>query len=305
MRQALTVAHAHGLTAAALRAQFNLAGLAIEFDRLLDARSLFEDAIAAARRRGDRAFEARGLGELADVLAALGEWDEALARLDELHGADEPFVAISVMSCQATVGVGRGDVRAVRALLHKHAGMRSSSDRQDRATYLLVEAAVCRAEGRLGEALSVAGDAMRDAHALQLYHYSNRARVEAIEAALALDDLATAERLLDEAEHVALIERRDELAAQLARLGARLDARRGADGLDGRFELAAASFARLGLRPLRAVTLLEHAESLCERGRAAAAAPLLAEAREEFERLGARPWLARADALAQPLADVV
>jgi hypothetical protein len=44
-----------------------------------------------------------------------------------------------------------------------------------------------------------------------------------------------------------------------------------------------------------ATVLLEHAESLNSRGRAADAVPLLTEAREVFERLGARPWLERAD----------
>ena len=38
---------------------------------------------------------------------------------------------------------------------------------------------------------------------------------------------------------------------------------------------------------------LEHAESLAEGGQAGEAAPLLAEARETFERLGAVPWLER------------
>jgi hypothetical protein len=47
-----------------------------------------------------------------------------------------------------------------------------------------------------------------------------------------------------------------------------------------------------------AVTQLEYAEWLARQGRAEAAEPLLTEAREIFERLGARPWLERA---AQPV----
>ena len=42
-----------------------------------------------------------------------------------------------------------------------------------------------------------------------------------------------------------------------------------------------------------AVTQLEQAEWLAEQGRADEAEPLLAEARETFEQLGATPWLAR------------
>jgi hypothetical protein len=43
------------------------------------------------------------------------------------------------------------------------------------------------------------------------------------------------------------------------------------------------------------MTQLEHAEWLAGQGRVEAAEPLLAEARETFERLAARPWLERVD----------
>ena len=43
------------------------------------------------------------------------------------------------------------------------------------------------------------------------------------------------------------------------------------------------------------MTLLEHGEWLGERGRPEDAAPLLAEARERFDRLLAAPWLERAE----------
>jgi hypothetical protein len=45
-----------------------------------------------------------------------------------------------------------------------------------------------------------------------------------------------------------------------------------------------------------AATQLEHAEWLIEQGRPGEAEPLLAEARETFERLGAKPWLERIEA---------
>ena len=44
-----------------------------------------------------------------------------------------------------------------------------------------------------------------------------------------------------------------------------------------------------------AVTLLEHGEWLVEQDRADEAQPLLAEAREIFGRLGAKPWLERTE----------
>ncbi len=48
--------------------------------------------------------------------------------------------------------------------------------------------------------------------------------------------------------------------------------------------------------------LLDHAELLSGARREDEAAPLLAQARAIFERLGARPWLERADALRPPVA---
>jgi hypothetical protein len=53
------------------------------------------------------------------------------------------------------------------------------------------------------------------------------------------------------------------------------------------------------------VTELEHAERLAEQGRAAEAEPLLADARQIFERLEAMPWLERAMAVGpEPQAQV-
>ena len=46
-----------------------------------------------------------------------------------------------------------------------------------------------------------------------------------------------------------------------------------------------------------AVTLLEYGEWLTAHGRSDSALPLIAEAREIFERLKAEPWLDRADAV--------
>jgi hypothetical protein len=49
-----------------------------------------------------------------------------------------------------------------------------------------------------------------------------------------------------------------------------------------------------------AVPLLEHAEWLIAQERASEARPLLDQAREAFEQLGATPWLERAAAIAAP-----
>jgi hypothetical protein len=59
------------------------------------------------------------------------------------------------------------------------------------------------------------------------------------------------------------------------------------------FATAEDLFRTLGTPFYLAVTQLEHAESLLEQGQRGEAEPLLAEARETFERLEAKPWLER------------
>src|SRR5262249_48005619 len=65
---------------------------------------------------------------------------------------------------------------------------------------------------------------------------------------------------------------------------------------DREFAAAAAQLRELELPFHLAVVQLEHGESLTAQGRRDDAEPLLAEARETFERLQAPPWLDRLDA---------
>jgi hypothetical protein len=56
-----------------------------------------------------------------------------------------------------------------------------------------------------------------------------------------------------------------------------------------------------GMPFLLAIALTHHAEWLVSEGRTTDAEPLLAEARETFEELGAKPWLERIANLTGPL----
>jgi len=56
------------------------------------------------------------------------------------------------------------------------------------------------------------------------------------------------------------------------------------------------TFREFGMPFWLAVTLTEHGEWLLSEDRVAEAEPLLAEARETFERLQAKPWLERVEA---------
>jgi hypothetical protein len=86
--------------------------------------------------------------------------------------------------------------------------------------------------------------------------------------------------------------------AELARFDALLLARR--DDLEGAgrlFKTATGLLRELSLPYFLAVALLEQAEALLGTGVPSEAGPILDEARELFERLGAQPWLDRIEAL--------
>jgi hypothetical protein len=112
----------------------------------------------------------------------------------------------------------------------------------------------------------------------------------AVDAALALGDHEQAERLLADVEALAPGVSSQFLQAQATRFRARL-APADADRL---FRLAAGLFRELAMPFLLGVTLLEQAEALSAAGQADEVAPVLDEAVGIFDRLGARPWIARA-----------
>jgi ATP/maltotriose-dependent transcriptional regulator MalT len=119
--------------------------------------------------------------------------------------------------------------------------------------------------------------------------------LEALEAALALDDQASVEQLVAEIEAMKPGGQPPFLRAQAARFRARLaSSRADHDSVEQGFKTAEQIFREYGIPFWLAVTQLEHAEWLLERGRAEEAESLLAESREIFDRLEATPWLERA-----------
>jgi tetratricopeptide (TPR) repeat protein len=131
--------------------------------------------------------------------------------------------------------------------------------------------------------------------------YSKQSFVTAVEAALALGDLDKAKELLAVVEAIPAGSSPQFLQAQSSRFRARVAARQGdADEAERRFKRAAGLFRELALLFYLGVTQLEHGEWLAQQVRATEAEPLLAESREIFERLGAKPWLERMEAGGAP-----
>jgi ATP/maltotriose-dependent transcriptional regulator MalT len=193
--------------------------------------------------------------------------------------------------------VQRGDVAKARREIEAHADLATADDMTSQVTYSLADAIVLRAEQRPREALTAALHTLVAARKQTTALSAMKdAFVEAIEAALAVDDLDLAEKLLGELEQIPLYEQMPYLQAQQARFLGRLSVLRGeAAHVESALDRAASHFRELSMPFYVAVTLLEHGEWLVAQHRVDEAKPLLEEAHDTFARLGAKPWLKRTE----------
>jgi predicted ATPase/class 3 adenylate cyclase len=290
---ALTLALDHELSSAALRAYNNLAEALSDQDRYLEALAVGERGLEHARRVGNRRLEELLATGHLTVLVRLGRWDDAVAT-----AAESTSDRVRWLADVAEMEIARGDLDAAEARLeaarkHREMGV------EWRVSYEVARAQLLRAQGQPADAVTVRTkivDARVEVGWMAIVKFGV---AEAIEAAMARDDLDEAERLVGMIESLKPGELTPFLRANGARFRALLDTRRGiGQGADERFRAAALGFRELGTQFWLAMTLLEHAEWLAREGRTDDATPILAEAREIFERLGARPWLERADRLA-------
>ncbi len=285
LQEAIRMARAHDLSQAQLRAQFNFSGLAIEHDRITEAREVLTEALDHARLRGDRTWESLVVGQLGEALVLAGNWEEAWQMLDPLQPPMvHEFGASLRLAPAIDLLVGRGFVAEARALLEETEELSESSDMQTRGIHLVCDADVCLAEGRYAEALHTAHRASDVWRVLNQPHYEILAYATAVDAALALEDLDQATELLDQIASKPTIERRASTEAHSARLRAKIAAQRGEDPTEG-FAHAARVFREIQAPYWIAVTLTEAAE--------AGDPDLAEEARAIFEQLGARRWLDR------------
>jgi class 3 adenylate cyclase/tetratricopeptide (TPR) repeat protein len=286
---ALERALANDLHSAAMRALNNLAVNHESSDRYRDAARISARGLDLARRVGDRVWEnAFLLGPLSS-LVLIGDWDEALARVGEQIESlpeGDAVLALHVV----VIDCARGDLGTARGRLEALRTAKNSDDPQARLGYAFAEAHVLRAEGALREALAVA-DSAREYYAGVTFLTVKLGIVEALEAAFALGDRPRVEELLASIDALRPGECPPLLKAHAHRFRAKL-----AGDPDG-YAAAAALFRELQVPFELAVTLLEHGEATDSAG-------LVAEARELFERLGATPWLERAEGMIASPAEV-
>jgi class 3 adenylate cyclase len=287
---ALDFALAHDLPSAASRALNNLAVVFESRDRYADALETARRGLELSRRIGDRPGEGNFLAGPISAAVVLGRWDDALDRAAEVESLDMPIEYVeNLLLPLGEIHCQRGELDRAREHLDKHEPARESDDPQARAGYLLASAGLLRAEGKPAAALEAAEALIADRGTLGITFLTVKLGfVEAMEAALALGDADRARDLVRVVEELHPGERPPLLEAHAHRVRARLE------GDEAGFETAAADFRRLEMAFYLAVALLEHGEWLVAHDRPGDAEPVLAEAREIFERLGARPWLDRA-----------
>jgi len=276
----------------------NLSDLALQRDRYEESLSYLEQAIELARRIGTRPNEWFALSEMTYALTMLGRWEEALVRLAEVP--EQQFGGLSNLMGPASgileLYLHRGQIDLARQLLARYEAWGHSGDAQAVAGYRAALAAVRLAEGDHGAAVAAGEQAFaaRDSQGITAQSVK-LGFLHAVEGALALGDRAKVEELLEVVEALPPGLSAPFLEATAQRFRARLA---GDDpGADRHLTAAAAQFRSVDMPFYLAVVQLEHGEWLTARGRPDDAQPLLAEARDTLEGLGAQPWLERLDAV--------
>ena len=218
----------------------------------------------------------------------LGRWDEALAVMAELTEEQERAggMYLSLLTGPLEIYLHRGEIAEARRVFSHFSSLGDSTDVQERVCYFGALAALAHAERRMHDALDAG---LHFEEGLQTHGVSHQAveqgLVEAIEAALELDDRPRAEDLLATLKAIPPGRRPPFLDAHMHRFRGRLDADPAA------LETAVNRFREIGIPFWRAVALLEHGELTGD-------TDSIEEAREVFEQLEATPWLERLDARA-------
>jgi class 3 adenylate cyclase/tetratricopeptide (TPR) repeat protein len=295
LKHALEIALDHDLADEAGVCYFILSDLCFRRDQYAAALGYLDEALALARKLGNRPEEWAVLAERTFPLYMLGRWDEAQATSDEFtqKQVDAGGVVLSLLQSSVEIHLQRGELDGAHRIFSMFSRLEESTDVQERSCYLGSRASLRRAEGRPQEALADGETTIELGRTLGIAHQAvKQGIVESLEAAFVLGKTAKIEELLTSIETVPAGSRAPYLDAQARRFRARLA------GDETGYEAATKQFRELGIPFWLAVTLLEHAEWLVGQGQPSQAEPLLAEATEIFERLEARPWLERTTRLA-------
>ncbi len=303
---ALHYALEHDLAGAALRAYNNQAEIYYRGDQLDRAIEVYVDGIALAERVGNRFWKDLLQAEVTSPFFFAGRWDEAIGAVASLSAPDRAMPEVLGRLCaMPTIYVSRGEDERAEREIEIHARYESSSSYQERASWLVAQAAISNARGRHEEAmdaalevLPVAGIGDPDSVMAKV------GLMEGIDAAWALEDREGMQSFVDATTTLRAVRTSPVLSA-LDGLGrTRLGMLTGSDPdeIDRGFAEVIATLRGCGARFWLATTLVERAEWMRDHDRAGETSAMFAEAREVFEDAGAAVWLERLDGpLAEPV----
>ena len=298
---AIEVAQQNEAYASALRAINNL-GVALEsLDQFGVSANRVAEGTTLARRIGNRQWEASLMGGSVVALSLLGRWDEAIAVATEAAVLAATAWIQALLLELVRIHCERGELGEARAVLDTAADTDDSADIQTRIGRGTVTAHLLRAEGAIEAALELAERTFEEARvgfgptSLLL----KIAFEEVLESAMAAGRPERARELLSFLDPLRPGQVTPMLRATHTRYRGRLAAATGEDGAAEALAVAERFYAELGMRAYAAVTRLERAECLIASGELEEGEALIPGAREVFLELKARPWLARADGLAE------
>jgi len=290
MRGALALAREHDLADAVKRAYVNLGYLLwVSGAPNHEVEDVSREGLAYARRRGDRASEARFVGQLAGGLYSDGRWDEidelAAEVPEELRAADP--VGFQISAALALIALHRDEIHLIVKLMADWARRPPSPDVGVEACRRFAQALVHVAHQRVEMSLASIRSEVEKATDPGSLEWHLELAGEAARRLRATEALAEVLAIVDAKE----LPKPLSVSAQLAVLRAYIAATHGE--AEPRFEPTVALLRETGFRFWLGVTVFDYGEWLLGRGRADDAAPLLEEARGTFEQLRATAWLAR------------
>ena len=299
LRHALSLATEHDLPEAALRAYNNLSETLTDRDRYDEGLELYERGLAVAERVGSGVWLRGLLSEMVFPLMMTGRWDEALERAAQVPDSEKGGTDIvGLLVAIPVINVARGDVAAAERILELFDGYGRSSDVQEAAAYACAKASVLRAHGNHAEALAAARRAVSDGMQVGFTGTVKVGFTQGIGAAFSLGDLDAVRGFIGTLDELRPGLITPFLRALADRSRARIAVIEG-DGVmaERTFKAAIGLFRETGIPYWRALSQLEYAEHLVAGRRSEDAAPMIQEARDSLDRLGASTWLERLDQL--------